>query len=159
MLFRSYGLSYTTFDLGTPAMRVDGDDIVVETTVTNTGEFDGKEVVQVYFSAPQGKLGKPAKELAGYAKTALLKPGESESVKVRFPISEMSSYDDLGKVQKAAYVLEAGEYQIFLGNSIRDARTRAVGAYTVSADRVVEQLSTKLQPAELPERQIGRAHV
>lgn len=146
-----YGLSYTTFAWGTPQLSTDGDELVVTTEITNTGDYAGKEVAQVYFSAPQGKLGKPAKELAGFQKTDLLQPGETQRVEIRFPIDDMSSYDDLGKVVKSAYLLEAGDYHIYLGSSIRDAGTHEVGVYNVPETKVVEQLSTKLAPAELPE--------
>ena len=94
--------------------------------MTNTGGVAGKEVVQVYFSAPQGKLGKPARELAGWRKTRLLRPGESQRVEIRFPVAQMASYDDLGKVQKSAWLLEPGEYRFFVGTDVRRRRRPGV---------------------------------
>ena len=148
-----YGLSYTTFETSDVTVEADGEDIVATAKVTNTGDVAGKQVVQVYFSAPQGKLGKPAKELAAFAKTGLLEPGESEVLTMSFPISDMSSYDDTGKVVKSAYILEAGDYDIYVGNSIKDAGEKGVRyTYNVAEDTVTEQLSEQCAPIMLPER-------
>ena len=73
-------------------------------------------MVQAYFEAPQGKLGKPKKQLIAFAKTRLLVPGETQRVYLSFPVEEMASYDDLGKVQKAAFVLEKGGVSFPCGN-------------------------------------------
>ena len=74
-----YGMSYTKFAIDTQSVRADMDEVTVKTRVTNTGKVPGKEVVQVYFSAPRGGLDKPYQELAGYAKTDLLAPGASHA--------------------------------------------------------------------------------
>ncbi len=146
-----YGLSYTRFALSGEKLTVSGDEAEACVTVTNTGDREGREVVQVYFSAPQGALSKPAKVLAGYRKTRLLKPGESELVLVRFPISQMASYDDLGKVQKAAWVLEKGEYRFFIGTSVRCVR-ETPETWNLPEDRIVEQLSSRMTPTCLEKR-------
>jgi len=148
-----YGLSYTTFDISDVEVESDEDNIYVTAKVTNTGNYPGKEVVQVYFSAPQGQLGKPSKELAAFKKTKLLQPGESQVLEISFPISDMSSYDDTGKVQKSAYVLEPGDYKIYVGNSIKDAGEHGV-RYTYRVDQlvVVEQLTERLKPKKLEKR-------
>ena len=148
-----YGLSYTTFDISDVTVAAEGDDIVATAKVTNTGDVAGKEVVQVYFSAPQGKLGKPAKELAAFDKTDLLAPGESQTLTMSFPIDDMSSYDDTGKVQKSAYILEAGDYNIYVGNSIKDAGENGIRyTYNVAEDAVTEQLSEQCAPIQLERR-------
>ncbi len=148
-----YGLSYTTFQTDDVTVKEEGEDIVVTAKVTNTGDVAGKEVVQVYFSAPQGKLGKPGKELAAFGKTALLAPGESETLTMRYAIDDMSSYDDTGKVQKSAYILEAGDYNIYVGNSIKDAGSKGIRhTYKVPETRVTEQLSQQAAPIQLKER-------
>ncbi len=148
-----YGLSYTTFDISDVTVAAEGDDIVATAKVTNTGDVAGKEVVQVYFSAPQGKLGKPAKELAAFDKTDLLAPGESQTVTMSFPIDDMSSYDDTGKVQKSAYLLEAGDYNIYVGNSIKNAGENGIRyTYNVAEDTVTEQLSEQCAPIQLERR-------
>ena len=135
-----YGLSYTTFEFSGKLCGVDGDNIVVAVTVKNIGDAAGKEVIQVYYSAPQGKLGKPAKELAAFKKTKLLAPGESETLALTFKISDMASFDDLGKICESAYVLEKGDYEFYLGTSVRDCE-KLNFIYTVDSDTVTEQLS------------------
>ncbi len=122
--------------------------------VTNTGKFSGKEVVQVYIAKPQGKLGKPAKELAAFEKTRELQPGESQLMILTWEINDMASYDDLGKVKKSAYVLEAGSYDIYVGTSVRDV-TKADYSYILNHDVITEQLSAKLIPTSLPKRMLA----
>lgn len=139
-----YGLSYTTFDIKTDSVTNDGKNITVKATVTNTGNVAGKETVQVYFSAPQkgegsAVLSKAAIELAGFAKTKLLAPGESETLTITYAISDMSSYDDVGYTDfRSAYVLEAGVYDIFVGNSVKNNTKQ--GEYIVETITVTEQL-------------------
>lgn len=146
-----YGLSYTGFSLENIKTWEEGEYIKVTLKVTNTGDFAGKEVVQVYTSAPQGLLQKPAKELKAFAKTKLLQPKEAQELELTFTKASMASYDDLGKVAKSAYVLEAGEYVIYVGTSVRDV-VRADWSYIVSENQVVEQLSAKLVPTQLKKR-------
>lgn len=146
-----YGLSYTGFCLENIKAWEEGEYIKVTLKVTNTGNFAGKEVVQVYTSAPQGLLQKPAKELKTFSKTKLLQPEESQELELTFTKASMASYDDLGKVAKSAYVLEAGEYVIYVGTSVRDV-VRADWSYIVSENQVVEQLSAKLVPTQLKKR-------
>ena len=142
-----YGLSYTDFELGTPTVEHNSTVLRVKIEVKNTGAVAGKEVVQVYYSAPNGILGNPAKELAAYAKTKLLAPGESEELEMSFALSDMAGYDDTGKIALAAYVLEQGSYNIYVGNSIKNAGERGVcHTYIQSENQIAEQLSTKLAP-------------
>jgi len=148
-----YGLSYTDFDTVIDSVEVTDGEIVTTATVTNTGDVAGKEVVQVYFSAPRGDLTKPAKELAAFDKTDLLSPGASQTLTLSFPITDMSSYDDTGIIQKSAYVMESGDYKIFVGNSVRDGKY-ADFIYTVDKDIVTEQLSELCAPLQLPERML-----
>ena len=150
-----YGLSYTEFSHTTPVAALENDQITVALTVTNTGKLPGKDVVQVYFSAPQGKLGKPALSLAGFQKTKLLAPGESQPVTVSFPVSAMASYDDLGKCRMSAYVLEGGAYRFFAGSSCRDL-AQCDFCYTVEEDFVVtQQLAQKCAPNLLSRRMLS----
>ena len=143
-----YGLSYTTFDITNCAAACEGEEIAVTAKVTNTGSVAGKQVVQVYCQAPQGKLGKATRVLVGFAKTALLAPGESESVSIRFPVYAFASYDDTGAVCKSAWVLEQGGYAFFVGDNVRDCR-QVEFVYTVDEDRVLEQVIARCQPRQL----------
>lgn len=147
-----FGLSYTTFDISVDNVSFDDGNVTVTSTVKNTGDkFSGKEVVQVYYSAPDNILGNPAKELGGFAKTKLLAPGESQTLTVSFTIDSMADYDDTGKITKSAYVLEKGDYKIYVGNSIKNAGQGGVRAtYTQSEHKVVEQLSAI--KTNIPER-------
>ena len=146
-----YGLSYTRFLLAKRKINFTETEAEARVLVTNTGDVPGREVVQVYYSAPQGKLGKPAKVLAGYRKTRLLAPGETERVAIRFPLSQMASYDDLGKVAKSAWVLEAGEYRFFIGTSVRDTK-QAEETWILAEDRITEQLTSRMAPTCLEKR-------
>lgn len=136
-----YGISYTTFDIETLSAQAEDDEIKLQVKVTNTGDkYSGKEVVQVYYSAPQGALGKPVKELCAYAKTEKLAPKESQIIDIVFAIDDMASYDDSNATgHKSCYVLEAGDYEIYVGNSVRNVEN--VYTYEVEGLKVVEQLS------------------
>lgn len=115
--------------------------------MTNTGDtYSGKEVVEVYYAAPQGKLGKPARALAGYAKTNEIAPGASQTVKISVPTDNMASYDDGGKTgHDSAWVLEAGDYDIYVGNSVRAAEK--TGTWKLDELKVVEQLEEASVPS------------
>lgn len=111
-----FGLSYTAFEIAVKDVAADEEKVSVTAEVKNTGTFVGKEVVQVYYSAPDGKLDKPYQELAAFAKTKELQPGEGEDVVLSFHTADMASYD----TDMASYILEAGEYIIRVGNSSKD---------------------------------------
>lgn len=117
-----YGLSYTSFAIDGIGAEVNADKITVTATVTNTGAYAGKEVLQVYVSAPQGKLDKPYQDLAGFAKTSTLAPGASEEVCITFSVKDMASFDE----ETAAWVLEKGNYIIRVGNSSANTRIAAM---------------------------------
>ncbi len=143
-----YGKSYTSFESNIVAMSLCDDTFYFTVKVTNTGSIPGKNVVQLYYSAPQGKLGKPARELGAFAKTRVLGPNESQVITLSVSKYQISSYDDLGKVKEACYVLEKGEYKFFLGNDSLDvAATNLV--WNNEEDEVVATLSHKLAPVEL----------
>lgn len=149
-----FGLSYTKFVLGTPVVKEEDGQVKVTVDVCNVGNMPGKEVVQVYFAAPQGKLGKPGRQLAAFYKTRLLAPGESQLVTLHFSVESMASYDDLGKVQRAAYVLEKGTYTFYVGTSVRNA-VKADFALTLEGDTVTCSLSNKLVPTKLHKRMLA----
>ena len=149
-----FGLSYTSFALsGQVCCESDGN-IVAVVNVTNTGSVPGKEVVQLYYGAPQGLLGKPARVLAAFKKTELLAPGASEMVVLSFPVKSMASYDDLGKICKSAYVLEKGSYAFYLGTSVRNA-AKLEYEFEVSEDTVAQQLVSRCRPFRLKKRMLS----
>ena len=134
-----YGKSYTSFDIEPLTVAADENNVSVTVNVTNTGDtYSGKEVVEVYFSAPDGSIEKPYQELAGFAKTDNLAPGESQELTVTYKTTEMSSYDEA----KAAYVMEDGDYIVRVGDSSRN--TKVAGVLTLDKDVVTEQLSNQL---------------
>ena len=146
-----YGLSYTTFLVEIVGAREEQGKVKAEVRVTNTGDRSGKEVIQLYYSAPQGVLGKPEKVLGAFKKTRLLLPGESQFLSLEMGICEMASYDDLGKIAKSAYVLEKGEYHFWIGISVRELQPVDL-QITLEEDQVAEQLEEKCAPLLLKER-------
>ena len=108
-------------------------------------------MVQLYYGAPQGLLGKPARVLAAFEKTRELKPGEEQALILSFKTADMASYDDLGKVQKSAYILEKGTYHFYLGNSVRDAKELDY-VWNLEENEVVLQLTEKMAPEQLHRR-------
>ena len=128
-----YGLSYTTFECKPLALNWERGTYTVSAQVTNTGNVAGREAVMLWCAAPQGKLGKAAKVLTAYGKTKLLAPVESETITLRFDEKNIASFDDTGKTGFAnAFVLEAGEYRFFLGDT-------PAGTIQVDKTRVIEQ--------------------
>lgn len=141
-----FGLSYTTFDIETISADADDEKITLEVKVTNTGDkFSGKEVVQVYYEAPQGALGQPARQLCAYEKTENLAPGQSQTLKIAFDINGIASYDDSGVTgNKSCYVLEAGDYNFYVGNSVKN--NKLAYTYKIEELKVTEQLSEAACP-------------
>ena len=109
-----YGLSYTTFDFSKLTAKKSGNNIIVTVSVKNTGKVAGKQVAQVYVAAPKGNLEKPAKELKGFAKTRLLKPGESETLTITIPVRDLASYDS----KDSQWLADAGTYTFLVGDNV-----------------------------------------
>ncbi len=149
-----FGLSYTSFALAGAVCGEQDGVITAAVRVTNTGKVSGREVVQLYYSAPQGRLGKPARQLAAFAKTKRLAPGESETVALSFAVNSMASFDDLGKVAASAYVLEKGDYAFYLGVSSAECN-KLDFVYTVREDRITQQLTRLCRPFKLPRRMLA----
>ena len=146
-----YGLSYTSFSREYLGAFLEDGVISVDVRVTNIGGRPGKEVVQLYYGAPQGRLGKPAKELGAFGKTRLLEAGDSQVMRLTMREDSMASYDDLGKVKKSAYVLEAGIYRFWLGGSVREAKEIPFFVEKDEAE-IVAQYSEKCAPRALKRR-------
>ena len=146
-----YGLSYTDYDIN-PVSVVESDSKLLFTVnVKNTGAVAGKEVVQIYYSAPQGKLGKAKKVLGAFKKTKLLEPLQEQTLLLTINIDDMSSYDDTGKIKRSCYILEAGEYSFYIGNNIADAAIIEY-KYKLEKDVIVKELKSRLAPTSLPKR-------
>ena len=149
-----YGLSYTTFTLSKIFAFHNDEKIFVTLTVTNTGEHAGKEVVQLYYSAPQNEITKPAKELCGFAKTNLLQPGESQDICISFEINDMASYDDMGAIAHSCYVLEKGTYTLYIGTSVREVQEIDY-KYVLDEHKITEQLQAYGAPENLKRRMLS----
>lgn len=135
-----YGLSYTDFDIHVKNVDIEKETVTVKAAVINKGnKYSGREVVQVYFSAPKGNIDKPYQSLIAFAKTKELKPGQTQTLSISFPLSEMASYSE----DLAAWVMEAGDYLIRVGNSSRNTKVSAV--IRLDETKITEQLSNLLK--------------
>jgi beta-glucosidase len=140
-----FGLSYSSFSMETVSTQFDGSHINIKISVTNTGSIAGKEVVQLYFGAPMGVLGKSLKSLVAFKKTKNIEPNQSEVLSFSIDIKEMASYDDSGATgHPFSFVLEAGEYLIHMGNSVR--HTKEVMRVELKDLIVVETLESAMAP-------------
>lgn len=140
-----FGLSYTSFDRSVTAFNWDNGSVTVDVTVTNTGAFPGREVVQLYVSAPQGKLGKPERTLCAFGKTEVLNPGERQTLHLSCRPADYASYDDSGASGfPFAWVLEQGEYVFWVGGDVRQAERAGVGM--LNQTLLVQQLSQAMAP-------------
>ncbi len=135
-----YGLSYTEFTRVCRKVTADWKQIRLEVEVTNRGKRSGREVVQVYVTAPEGRLPQPYQELKGYGKTKLLTPGESELLDIVIPTESLASFD----TQKAAYVMEPGDYLLRMGCHSR--KTEVVGILRLDGEAVVRQVRNEFWP-------------
>ncbi len=140
-----YGLSYTTFSYGNLTLGSKAFDkrLEVSIDVTNTGETAGKEIVQVYLSAPDKKLEKPEKELKAFAKTGLLAPGESRTLSFIIDAGDLASYDS----DTSSWVADAGDYTIKIGASSKDIRQQDV--FTLGEEILVQKTEKALAPVSV----------
>ena len=147
-----FGLSYTNFEVKGLGMESAGDDTInFRVRVVNTGAAAGKEVVQIYCEAPQGKLGKPARVLCAYRKTIKLDPRQYQDLRLKVPVKAIASYDDSGVTgYKSCWVLEEGEYVFHLGSSVRN--TKPCGSFRLSGTAPIEQLEEAMAPIRTFER-------
>ena len=149
-----FGLSYTEFDIQSAGVTVEGSKVCVTANVFNLGEsYSGKEVAQLYVSAPRGKLHKEYQSLAAFGKTDVLAPGARQQLELRFDMKNIASYREAD----ACYVLEAGEYLLRLGNSSRN--TLVVGVIVVEEEIIVSRhchicpLQAPLEELKSPDRE------
>lgn len=148
-----FGMSYTSFDITASDFKLDGDKVTGSVNVKNTGSTPGREVVQIYCSAPQGKLGKPARVLCGFDKTRALQPGESQTLSFEIPLESVASYDDSGVTgHKSAWILEQGGYVFYAGADVRSASE----AYSLTLpETVVRQCKSALGPLTAFKRMVN----
>lgn len=148
-----FGMSYTSFDIAASDFRLDGDKVTGSVNVKNTGSTPGREVVQIYCSAPQGKLGKPARVLCGFDKTRALQPGEIQTLSFEIPLESVASYDDSGVTgHKSAWILEQGGYVFYAGADVRSASE----AYSLTLpETVVRQCKSALGPLTAFKRMVN----
>lgn len=148
-----FGMSYTSFDIAASDFKLDGDKVTGSVNVKNTGSTPGREVVQIYCSAPQGKLGKPARVLCGFDKTRALQPGESQTLSFEIPLESVASYDDSGVTgHKSAWILEQGGYVFYAGADVRSASE----AYSLTLpETVVRQCKSALGPLTAFKRMVN----
>ena len=133
-----YGLSYTTFDYSDFDVQKQADGTLIATCqVTNTGSAAGREIVQLYVSKPEGLLEQPALELAGFAKTALLQPGQSERVSIPITLDALESYD----TENSRYLICGGDYTLSLAASATDIKATAKISYEQTVLRDVTNIA------------------
>lgn len=145
-----FGLGYTTFDIACESTSFQKQTVRLTAVVKNTGNRPGKEVVQVYLAAPQGKLGKAAKVLTAFQKTKELLPGETCKLELQFNLYDFASFDDTGAICRSAFVLEAGEYVVYLGNNVRDCQ-RAL-EFNLAQDIICRHCHSYMAPEKLEKR-------
>lgn len=146
-----FGLSYTAFEIKTEKAEITEGAVKLSVSVKNIGSYKGKEVIEVYCEAPQGKLGKAARVLCGFEKTKELVPQEEQVVEIAVDIAKLASYDDSGVTgNKSCYVLEAGEYKFYVGSDVRSAEYAC--SFEQGEDLVTERLTQALAPVESFER-------
>lgn len=114
-----YGLSYTSFDYSDAKLSENNGEYLATITIKNSGKYPGKEVVQLYVAAPESKYAdKPVKELKAFAKTAELKPGESQTVTLKYSKADIASFNTL----EQAWITDAGKYKVLIGASSADIK-------------------------------------
>lgn len=141
-----YGLNYTTFSQKVLSYEKKDNIINIKVEVKNIGDYKGKEVVQVYLSIPNGKLGKPKYNLTAFSKTKLLDKGESQQISLSFDINNYASYDDANKTEYPfSYVLEEGEYTVYFGQNVKSLEK--VFSFEIKKTILIEKLSQCLAPS------------
>ena len=134
-----FGLSYTTFEFAKPTVKVNGNEVTLTITVKNTGSVSGKEVAQVYVTAPQGKIEKPAHELKTFAKTRELQPGESQVLTMQIPVRDLASFDEAG----SQWLTEAGTYTFSIGSSSRDIHATVTAKLKEYTEKTTQALAPR----------------
>lgn len=147
-----FGLSYSNFSYSNASFLKTDSEIIVGVDVKNNGPFKAKEVIQVYFKAPNNKILCPSVQLLDFNKTKLLNVNETQRLTLRFNISDMAAFDDTGKIKKSAFVLDGGEYEVFVSTSSVDH----IQSFKFNLDEtVVKEVNDVLYPDTPFERLLG----
>ncbi|MDO4977487.1 MAG: glycoside hydrolase family 3 C-terminal domain-containing protein [Eubacteriales bacterium] len=130
-----HGLSYTKFefDVRNAALKADGNTLTMSLKVSNIGNYAGKEVAQIYVACPQGKLAKEYRRLVAFKKTALIEPGQSEELTITWDAKNMASFSE----EDGAWIMEAGTYYVFAGDSLKNAKLTA--SLLVENEAIIEE--------------------
>ena len=140
-----FGLSYTNFKIDVVDVTCNSKNIDFSIKITNVGDRAGKDVIQLYYSAPNSALDNPNRELISFYKTTELLPSENENVTLSISINDMKSYDDVGKIKESSWILEKGIYYFYIGENVRDA-IKIDYCYEVVDNVVLETTGHKLCP-------------
>lgn len=152
-----FGLSYTDFSVGGFEFSRDGDSLLISALITNSGKCSGKKTAELYFSVDGSFLSHPARQLAAFAKTKLLSPGEAQRISFKLPYYSLAAYDDSGASGcKNAYILDKGRYTFYLGFDVRSAPE--AGAFVLEKAEIIERLEeiASVQPEKAFERLTAR---
>lgn len=142
-----FGLGYTTFDYKLNNVSINGETVNIQIEVKNTGDYLGKEVIQIYLSKPSySELENPAIELVAYHKTKELKPNEVEDLYLNFKISEFANFD----TAQSAYILKKGVYLISFGNS--SDNLQQICSFEIKEDVLFNKVESYKQSINLKEK-------
>ena len=135
-----YGLSYTTFEYSNIKLKENEDKFEISVDIKNIGEFNGKEVVQLYISAPTKKLKKPLRELKRFYKTDLINPNNKEHIDFTLTMRDLASFD----TTQDAWFVEKGNYIISIGSSSTDIKLTKI--ITIKEDKIIEKVNNVVKP-------------
>jgi beta-glucosidase len=145
-----FGLSYTEFEVAFEKATRKGNKITATINVKNVGNRVGKEIIQLYLSAPNGKLGKPKKVLVAFQKTRELHPQGAAKIHLSFNLCDFASFDDKGEIEKSAFVLEKGEYSVLMGTNVQN--TTPIYTFTKKKDEICRKCKSLMAPSLLNSR-------
>lgn len=145
-----FGLSYTQFAYSNAKLKSTKDGFIVSVSIKNIGDKAGKEIVQLYATAPSGSLNKPAMELKSFAKTKMLQPGEIQIVSLEVKNYDLASYDESSQ----AWVTDKGTYTLHIGASVSDIRQEI--SYTLAKSESVKCNDVLKPTRKLDELKIGK---
>ncbi len=145
-----YGLTYSKFEINYESLKVNENLLDFKFSVKNIGDFNTKEVVQLYVEKPQGLLGKPKYELVGFLKTNELMPGIKNEYNIKINLDNLVSYDDYGYISKSSYILEKGNYHFYLGNSLNNIKL--ISTYKLKENKIYPKLNEINPPNKLFKR-------